>query len=261
MASHLRGILRYRDFLYFLIVLDIKRKYRQTMVGVAWVLFQPITLTLILVVLFSRWYRQMGENTEIPYALFTYTALVPWTYFSRALQSGVPRIVTLASLVQKINFPRAAIPTASVFTAAFDMGLTMLGLFALMWYYGVAWTRAIFAFPAVFAIQTLFILGLTLLMAGANVYYRDVQYALPFLLQILLLATPIIYPVSQIPAVFKPVYFINPQAGITELYRWMFLGMPFAPESVSFSVAAGLGIFAIGAFFFSRWEKRFADVI
>ncbi|UCF80053.1 MAG: ABC transporter permease [Acidobacteriota bacterium] len=261
MVSHLREILRYRDFLYFLIVLDIKRKYRQTMAGVVWVLFQPIMLTLVLVFLFSRWYGQMGGGTEIPYALFTYTALVPWTYFSRALQGGVPRIVVLGALVKKINFPRAAIPTASVFTAAFDMGLAMLGLFALKWYFGVAWTRAIFAFPAVFAIQTLFLLGLTLLMAGANVYYRDVQYALPFFLQILLLATPIIYPASQIPAVFRPIYFINPQAGITELYRWMFLGMPFAAKPVAFSAVAGVGIFAVGAFFFGRWEKRFADVI
>ena len=261
MVSHLRGILRYRDFLFFLVVLDIKRKYRQTMIGVVWVLFQPIMLTLVLVVLFSRWYSRMGGDTEIPYALFTYTALVPWMYFSRALQSGVPRIAMLGSLVQKINFPRAVIPTAAVFTAAFDMGLTMLGLFALMWYYGIAWTRAIFAFPAVFAIQTLFILGLTLFLAGANVYYRDVQYAIPFFLQILLLATPIIYPVSQIPSFFKPIYFINPQAGITELYRWMFLGMPFAPKSVAFSVAAGIGIFVVGGILFSRWEKRFADVI
>jgi lipopolysaccharide transport system permease protein len=261
MASHLRGILRYRDFLYFLIVLDIKRKYRQTMVGVVWVLFQPIMLSLVLVVLFSRWYSQMGGNTEIPYALFTYTALVPWTYFSRALQGGVPRITMLGALVQKINFPRAIIPTASVFTAAFDMGLAMLGLFVLMWYYGVAWTRAIFAFPAVFVIQTLFLLGLTLLLAGVNVYYRDVQYALPFFLQILLLATPIIYPASQIPSFFRPVYFLNPQAGITELYRWMFLGMPFATKSVAFSVAAGVGIFVVGGGLFSRLEKRFADVV
>lgn len=260
MKQEIRRLIRYRDFLYFLIVLDIKRRYRQTVAGLFWIVFQPLALALVFVVLFSDWYGQGGES-ETPYLSFTYTGLVVWTFFNRALSVGTPRLVHYASLVRKINFPREMLPAAAVGTAVFDMALTMVALVAINFHFGVSWFPQLVWFPAVLLLQVVFTFGLTLLLAGVNVYYRDVQYVLPFFLQLWFFVTPIIYRADQIPELFRPLFYVNPLVGVVELYRWMFLGIPYDLRSVMFSIVSTFAVMVVAYVAFRRMEKRFADVI
>jgi lipopolysaccharide transport system permease protein len=260
MWNPLRRLAAYRDLLYFLVVMDIKRRYRQSFVGVVWVLFQPFAMTLVFVAVFSHWYRQ-PEGHDAPYSLFAYTGLVPWMFFSRSLQVGVPRLSALGSLIQKVNFPRLTIPLASVCTSAFDMTLALAGLAVLKAACGSPWRIEMAALPAVFAMEFMLVLGLTQILSGLNVYYRDVQFALPFFLQMFLLASPIIYRTEQVPGALKPLLALNPMTGITGLYRWMFLGLPLEAGAVQASVLISTSVFVLGCILFQRWEKTFADVI
>jgi lipopolysaccharide transport system permease protein len=260
MIRYIHALLEYRELLYFLFVREVKSKYKQTALGVAWALLQPLTLMLVFTVVFSLFARLPSDG--VPYAVFSYCALVPWQFFAGVIGRGVGSLVSNQVLVQKVYFPRELIPLAIIGAAIVDFAVGMALFAGLLWYYGISWSLVTWLVVPLFLVQCIFIIGLIFLLAPMNVFYRDIGFIIPVALQLLMFATPIIYPLSIVPERLRPYYILNPLAGIIDGYRRIFLhnAVPDWPSLLAATVTSTL-VFIVGFLYFKRVEFKLADVL
>lgn len=256
----LRELWEYRELLYFLTWRDVKVRYKQTALGASWAIIQPLSTMVV----FSLFFGGLASvpSDGVPYPLFSFAALVPWTFFSNGLTQSANSVVLSQNLITKIYFPRLAIPLATVLSGLVDLVLAFLVLVGLMMYYGVVpGPRVIWLAPLVLlALATA--LGVGLWLAALNVQYRDVRYAVPFLTQLWLFATPVAYPSSLLDEPWRTLYGINPMVGVVEGFRWTLLGSGPSPgPMVLVSTAAAVVVLVGGALYFRRMERTFADVV
>jgi len=250
----------YRELLYFLTWRDIKVRYKQTVLGAAWAIIQPFFTMLIFSLVFGRLAKMPSDG--IPYPIFAYAALVPWTFFANGLGQASNSLVASSNLIKKVYFPRLAIPLATVFSGVVDFVLAFIMLLGLMFYYHVVPTVNVVWLPFLFLLAFVTSLGVSLWLSAMNVQFRDVKYAIPFLTQFWLFATPIAYPSSLLSEPWRTLYGINPMVGVVEGFRWALLGADTAPGPIIIvSSLAALFLLISGAFYFRRMEKTFADVV
>ena len=256
----LRELLEYRELLFFLVWRDIKVRYKQTLLGAAWAVLQPF-LTMVVFSIFFGWLAGMPSD-GVPYPLFVYTALVPWTFFANALTHASNSLIEHERMLTKVYFPRLLIPMAAVLAGFIDFCIAFCILIGVMIYYGLFPSMAILTVPLFVLMAAITALGVGLWSAALNVQYRDVRYVVPFLIQLWLFATPIAYSSSLIPEQWRPLYGLNPMAGVVEGFRWALLGGSDAPNALLFVSALILVLlFTGGLFYFQRMEDTFADVV
>jgi lipopolysaccharide transport system permease protein len=250
----------YRELLYFLVWRDVKVRYKQTFIGASWAIFQPAMTMAIFTVVFGNFAKIPSDG--LPYAVFAYTALLPWTYFSTALSRSGTGLVSNANLITKVYFPRLIIPLASVIAPAVDFLFAFLLLLGLMAWFGIVPTWGILVLPLFFLLAMITALAIGLWLAPLNARYRDVGHTIPFVTQFWMFASPVVYPVSLIPESWRLLYSLNPMVGVIEGFRWALLGKgatDFSPMLVS--VAVVLVLLIGGVVFFKRMERTLADVI
>ena len=261
LTSSFVEFLSYRELLWTLTLREVKVRYSQTSLGVAWAVAQPLSLTLAFTIFFGRFAGV--PNDGIPYPIFYYSALLPWTFFTTCLAFGVPSLVTNVNLVTKVYFPREILPMASVLSALVDYGAATVAFGLLLVIYRTVPTIAlVFLIPMVI-IQLVLAIGVTLIFAAINVSYRDVRYAIPLVSQLWLYATPVIYPLSVIPEHLRTAYLlVNPMAPIIESYRAVLgAGSSPDPKLLTLSAISSSLLLVTGYSYFKRAERRFADVI
>lgn len=250
----------YRELLYFLVWRDVKVRYKQTVLGVAWAILQPVATMVVFSVFFGRLAGLSSDG--VPYPLFSLTALVPWTFFATGLVQASNSLVGNQQLITKVYFPRLAIPIASVLAGVVDFALAFCVLVGVMLAYGTApGLRAIWILPwLLLAFGTA--LGVGLWLAALHVRYRDVRYIIPFLVQLWLLATPIAYPSSLLAEPWRTIYGLNPMVGVVDGFRWALLGTGTPPgPAVALSTVVAAALLLGGTVYFRRTEQTFADVI
>ncbi|RJP32465.1 MAG: ABC transporter permease [Actinobacteria bacterium] len=256
----LRDIWRYRELLYFLTWRDIKVRYKQTIIGGAWAILQPLLVMAIFSIFFGR---LLGvPSDDIPYPLFSYSGLVIWTFFANGVTFSANSLVVEANMIKKVYFPRMIAPLSSILSCLLDFTLAFMVLIIMMLFYGRGPTLAVFWLPLFLLLAMVTTTGVGLWFSALNVMYRDVRYALPFLVQAWLFATPIAYPSSILSGAWKVIYGVNPMAGVVEGFRWALLGAETRPGGI-IAVSSGVAVLLLvsGAFFFRRTERIFADVI
>lgn len=259
-ALQLKELWAYRELLYFLVWRDVKVRYKQTALGVSWAIIQPVFTMVIFSLFFGRLAKMPSDG--IPYPLFSYAALVPWTFFSHGLTLASNSLVGSANLIKKVYFPRLAIPIASVTSGAIDFVIAFIVLLGMMIYYGIVPTLNVIWLPLLLLITFVTSLGVSLWLSALNVQFRDVRYMIPFLTQLWLFATPIAYPSSLLSEPWRTLYSLNPMVGVVEGFRWALLGTDTAPGPILIvSSLAALALLVGGAFYFRRLEKTFADVV
>ncbi|HEV3471022.1 MAG TPA: ABC transporter permease [Pyrinomonadaceae bacterium] len=249
----------YRELLYFLTWRDIKVRYKQTLMGAAWVVLQPLATMLIATLVFNKFARL--DSGSLPYPLFAYAGLLLWTFFSNGVTSGTYSLVSNSNLVTKVYFPRAFIPAAAVGAGLVDLGIASLLLVALAAYYGVAPTPSLALAPAFVALAGLLALGTGMLVSALTVKYRDLRHALPFTMQFWMLASPVIYPVEIVPADWRWLLYVNPLVGILEGFRAALAGAPVPWPHVAVSLIVSVVVLLLAYYVFRRLEDTFADVI
>ena len=251
---------QYRELLYFLVWRDIKVRYKQTVLGAVWAILQPFLTMLVFSLFFGRLAKMPSEG--VPYPIFVYTALVPWTFFSSGLTRGSDSLVGSANLVKKVYFPRLAMPIARITAGLVDFVLAFIVLLGMMAYYHMLPTRNVVWLPVFVLLSIAIVLGVSFWLSALNVMFRDVQFITPFLAQFLLFATPVAYPSSLLPRAWRGLYGINPMVSVVEGFRWTLLGtsMDLMPV-LAVSTASALLVLVSGAFYFRRMERTFADVI
>lgn len=258
-ALDLRGFWAYHELLYFLIWRDVKVRYKQTVLGVAWAILQPVIMIVIFSVIFGRVAGLPSDG--IPYALFAYAGVVTWTFFSGAVTKSGNSLVGSSHLITKVYFPRMMVPAAAVLAAVVDLLLAFVVLVPLMVYYGVAPRWQIVTILPVIVLLILLAFGVGMWMSALNVKYRDVGFILPFLIQIWMFLSPVIYPSSALPPKFRTVMMFNPVSGIIEASRSALFGLPFNWPAILISCVITFLILVCAAFWFRRMEREFADVV
>jgi lipopolysaccharide transport system permease protein len=250
----------FRELVYFFVWRDIKIRYKQTAIGAAWAVLQPLLTMLIFSLFFGRLAHIPSEG--LPYPIFYYSALLPWMYFAAALQNATNTIVENQRVITKVYFPRLALPLASVLSGLVDFAVSFAMFVVLMIYYGIRPTPAILWFPAFILLAILTALGVGLWLSALNALYRDVRYVLPFLVQFWLFASPVAYPASLVPQKWRWLYGLNPMAGVIEGVRWSLTGHTSPPGRLIFvSTAAVLILLASGLAYFQKVETTVADVV
>jgi len=259
-ALNLRELWHYRELVYFLTWRDIQVRYKQTVLGVAWIVLQPLLTTLVLTVIFGNLARLPSD--DLPYAVFAMAALVPWNFFAGAFSRGSLSLVGSANLISKVYFPRLAIPIASVLAGFADLGIALLVLFGLALYYGLLPTAALLSLPLWLLLALGAALGVGLWLSALSVQYRDVGHVVPFFVQLWFYATPVVYPVSLVPERWRIWLGLNPMASVAEGFRWAVLGKAAPPVGMLLlSVGVVAALLISGAFVFRRMERTFADVV
>jgi lipopolysaccharide transport system permease protein len=257
---NLREFWEYRDLLRLLAWRDIKVRYKQTALGAAWAILQPLLTMAVFSLVFGRLAKVPSDG--LPYPIFAFTALVPWGFFSTSLTQSSNSLVGNANLIKKVYFPRLVVPMASSASALVDMGIAFVVLLGFMMGYRIAPTWNVIWLPALVLLALVTSLGVGLWLAALNVRYRDVRYVVPFLVQFWLLATPIAYPSSLLSEPWRTLYGLNPMAGVVEGFRWALLGSGTAPGPiVAVSSLAAVVLLITGVLYFRRMEATFADVV
>jgi lipopolysaccharide transport system permease protein len=251
----------YRELLYFLAWRDIKIRYKQTALGLAWAVLQPLLTMLIFALFFGRLAKMPSDN--VPYPLFAFAALAPWTFFANGLTQSSNSLVGSANLIKKVYFPRLVVPISVVLGGLPDFALSFVVLLGMMLYYGIYPQLAILVWlPLLLLLTTVTALGCGLWLSALNVKYRDVRYIVGFLTQIWMFATPVVYPASLLSGRWRLVYSLNPMVGVVEGFRWALLRTDTAPGlSVVISATTATLILVSGTFYFRRMEKTFADIV
>jgi lipopolysaccharide transport system permease protein len=255
----LREIWAHRELLYFLIWRDLKVRYKQTLFGVSWVVLQPILMTLVFALFLGKIARVPSGN--VPYMLFLYSGLLPWTFFTNAVSTSSHSLIASAPMITKVYFPRSLVPLAAVLVRLSDFLAASVILFILMVYYGRAFTSAMLLVPFLMLHLTLLALSLGLLFAALNVKYRDIGTVLPVLLQLWLFASPVIYPATFVPAKWKWLYDLNPLTGLISGFRAALLNAGFDWRGLLVSLSITLVLLIYSTFVFKRMEDEFADVV
>jgi lipopolysaccharide transport system permease protein len=254
-----RDLWDYRELLFFLVWRDIKVRYKQTLLGASWALIQPTLQLVVFTIIFGR---LAGVNTNgIPYPLFNLAGLLPWQFFANTVAQAANSLVGSASIVRKVYFPRLAIPTASVLAGTVDFGLSFLILLALMFWYQWAPTPAVFLLPLFLILGMITALGVGFWLSAINARYRDVRHATPFLIQLWLFATPVVYPSNLIEGHWQLVYALNPMVSVVEGFRWALLGTQPPSLLMFISVTTAVALFSSGLLYFQAVERKFADII
>jgi lipopolysaccharide transport system permease protein len=250
----------FRELVYFFAWRDIKVRYRQTILGGLWAIIQPFFTMVIFSLFFGRLAKVPSDG--LPYPIFTYAALVPWTFFANALNQASNSLVLSSNMIKKIYFPRLALPIAAVVAGVIDFVLALVVLLGMMLYYGQLPTTNIVWLPLFLLLALVTSLGVSLWLAALNVQFRDVRYTIPFLTQAWLFVTPIAYPSSIVPEIWRPLYGLNPMAGVAEGFRWALLGTQTPPGPMTIvSGLVALALLISGAFYFRRMEQGFADML
>jgi homopolymeric O-antigen transport system permease protein len=265
-SLQLREVWKYRELLYFLAWRDMKVRYKQTALGVAWAILQPVATTIIFTIFFGR---LAGISSDgLPYPLFALAGVLPWNLFSQGLSQSSLSLVGSSQLISKVYFPRLVIPIASVLTGVVDFGVGFLILLGMMAHYHVMPTAAFVFVPFFVLLATSSALGIGLWLSALNVRYRDVRYVVPFFIQIWLFVTPVIYPASRVAVMLKAhglpswLYGLNPMATVVEGFRWSAIGGKAVPLStMAASCAVTVALLVFGAFYFRRTERSFADIV
>ena len=251
---------KYRELLYFLSWRDIKVRYKQTVLGAAWAIIQPFFTMAVFSLFFGKLAKVPSDG--IPYPLFAYAALVPWTFFANGLSQSADSLVGSANLIKKVYFPRLVIPISSVLSGLVDFVLAFVVLLGMMLYYGLVPTVNVIWLPLLLILALVTALGTGFWLSAMNVQFRDVRYTIPFLIQLWLFATPIAYPSSLLTEPWRTVYGLNPMVGVVEGFRWALLGTQTAPGAIILvSALVAVTLFVSGAFYFRRMEKTFADIV
>jgi lipopolysaccharide transport system permease protein len=259
-SLRLHELWEYRELLYFLAWRDIKVRYKQTALGVAWAIIQPF----FTMVIFSIFFGKLGRipSDGIPYPIFAFAALVPWTFFAHGLNQSSNSLVSGAQLIKKVYFPRLIVPVAAVVSGVVDFVLAFIVLLGMILYYGLVPTANVVWLPAFLLLALITSLGVGLWLSTLNVQYRDVRHAVPFITQFWLFATPIAYPSTLLSEPWRTLYGLNPMVGVVEGFRWALLGTDTRPGAMIFvSCLMAIAILITGAFYFRRMEKTFADVV
>ncbi len=254
-----RELKEYRDLLYFWVLREIKILYKQTVLGFTWALIRPVASMIVFSVVFGKLAKVPSDG--IPYPIFAYTALMPWTYFSQSLTKSTDSLVQQASVISKIYFPRLIIPMAPVLAGLLDFCLSFLVFFILMFVYHVQPTWNVFYIPLLVLIMVLTASGLGMWMSALGIQYRDVRQAMIFIVQLLMYASPVVWPISIIPLKYRMIYGIYPMACVLEGFRAALIGRhPMPWDLIAVGSVFAIFLFITGALYFQRMEKNFADV-
>ena len=259
-GATLKELWEFRELLFFLVWRDVKVLYKQTAIGAAWAVIQPVLTMLIFTLVFGRFAKIPSDG--VPYPIFTYVALLPWMYFAKALNQSTLSLVSNSNLITKVYFPRVMLPMAAMLAGLVDFALSFGVLLAMMLWYGIAPNASIVFLPVLVFQMMATALSVSLWLSAINVRYRDVGQAMPFLIQIWMFASPVAYPTNLVPENWRLLYSFNPMAGVIEGFRWALLGKQ-APELLPIAVSALVvaALLLSGLFFFKRMEKTFADVV
>jgi lipopolysaccharide transport system permease protein len=259
-SLNLKDLWAYRELLYFLTWRDIKVRYKQTLLGASWAIIQPLFTMLLFTLFFGKLAHMPSDG--LPYPIFAYVGLLPWTFFSNAVTNSGNSLVGSSNLITKVYFPRMIIPGAAVGAGLVDFAIAFIVLIGLMIYYQVTITWNIVMLPVLTILITLLAIGVGMWTSALNVKYRDIRYALPFMIQLWLFASPVIYPTSLMPEKWRWVLWLNPLTGIIEGFRASLLGTNrFDWSAVGVSTAVTLAILVYSAYTFRRMEKVFADIV
>ncbi|MDP6376438.1 MAG: ABC transporter permease [Pseudomonadales bacterium] len=251
----------YREVIFYLTWRDVKVRYKQTIFGASWAIMQPLLTMVIFSIIFGRVAKIPSDG--IPYPIFSYAALLPWTFFASSVTKASNSLVGGGGMVKQIYFPRLAIPLSSMMSGAVDFVLAFSVLVVMMMYYGIVPTLNVIWLPALLLLTVITALGVSLVLTAMNVQFRDVKHAIGFLIQAWMYATPVVYPLSVIEdPLWKLVYALNPMVGVVEGFRWALLGTQTAPgEYILISAAMAVVLFVFGLYYFKRMERTFADVM
>jgi lipopolysaccharide transport system permease protein len=259
-SLQLGEIWAYRELVWFLILRDIKVRYKQSILGSMWAILQPLLTMLVFTVFFGNLAKVPSD--DLPYPLFSYAALVPWYFFASGLTLASNTLVSSQSLIKKVYFPRLVMPLAAVLSGGVDLVLSFLVLVVMMFWYGVPLTAHVVYLPLLLVVALVTSLGASFWLCALNVKYRDVRHTLPFLVQFWMLATPVAYSSSLLEEPWRTVNALNPMVGVVEGFRWALLGTDTAPGlMICVSGAVALSLIVSGAFYFRRAERYFADVV
>jgi lipopolysaccharide transport system permease protein len=266
MSLGLAEIWAYRELLYFLVWRDIKVRYKQTALGAAWAVLQPLMTMIVFTVFFGK-LANVGSD-GLPYPLFSYAGLLPWTFFAQGLSMSSDSLVGQSALIKRVYFPRLVIPASSVLAGTVDFSIAFVILLGMMVGYHVHPTAAIVFLPLFLLLALATSLGVGVWLSALNVEYRDVKYVVPFVIQIWLFVTPVIYPSAKVTKWLAAhglpgwLYGLNPMTGVVEGFRWALFGVGARPGPVvAASAAMSLGMLVAGAYYFRRMERTFADVV
>jgi lipopolysaccharide transport system permease protein len=248
-----------RELLYFLVWKDVKVKYKQASLGIAWAVLQPLLGMLLFTLLFGRVAKLPSDG--LPYPLFYFASLLSWTYFSTALTTASNSVISNTSLVSKVYFPRILLPAAGVIASVLDLAIASVILVGLIAFYQVPLTLPLLFVPLVLVLLIVFALGVGQFLAALNVNYRDVKHALPFLVQLWFFASPVVYPLSMVPERYQWLIALNPLTGIIETTRALLADRPVPWEALWISCTVIVLVYVFGLRYFQRTERRFADVI
>src|SRR5664280_1952731 len=261
-ALELRELWKYRELLYFLTWRTILVRYKQAVIGVAWAALNPLLTMIVFTVVFNMALGIKSPAADVPYAVFSFSGLLPWNFFAGALSLSGVSLVGNANLLTKVYFPRLVIPISAVLAGLVDFGISFLVLLGLMAVYGITPTWHIVFLPVFVALAFVTALGVSLWLSALHVLYRDVQYVIPFLVQLWMFVSPVIYPINKIPAgPLRTAFALNPMTGVIGGFRWALLGQQFPGGYVWVSLAVVGVLFITGLFYFKRMETVFADVV
>jgi len=255
-----RELYRYRDLFFFLVWRDIKTRYAQSILGVGWAIIQPLFSMVVFTIVFGNLAKVSSDG--MPYAIFSYTALVPWTYFSGSLTSSSGSLLSASGMLTKVYFPRLVIPLAPALAKLVDFAIALLILFGLMLFFRVSPTAGVFAIPLLIVLMFLAATGMGMWFTALAIQYRDINYAMNFIVQLMMYGSPVIYPVSSVPEQYQTLYALNPMVGVIEGFRAALLGTrPMPWDWIAIGAAVAAFLFLTGALYFRRMERIFADVV
>ncbi|MDP2966054.1 MAG: ABC transporter permease [Pelolinea sp.] len=259
-ALNLRDLWIYRELILFMTWRDLKVRYKQTLLGASWAVLQPFLTMVVFSIFFGNLAKVPSDG--VPYPIFSYTALIPWTLFSKALHDASRSLVASSHMITKVYFPRMILPLASVLAGVVDFFIAFVVLIGMMVYYRIAPTTNVWALPLFLILALVTAIGVGLWLSALNVLYRDINYVLPFLTQFWMFLTPIAYPSSMVPQRFQVLYALNPMTGVVEGFRWVLLGSGQAPGTMTLvSSLVAILLLVTGLVYFRRMERQFADMV
>jgi lipopolysaccharide transport system permease protein len=256
----LKELWNYRELLFILVWRDIKVRYKQTALGALWAILQPVLATVVFSIFFGRFAKVPSDG--IPYPVFAYVGLLPWQLFAYALNESANSLVSNQNLIRKVYFPRLVIPLSAILAGLVDFAIAFVVLLGLFWKYHIVPSASLVVLPVFILLAVASALAMGLWLSALNVQYRDVRYTIPFLTQLWLFATPVVYPSSLVPAKWRALYGLNPMAGVVEGFRWALLGKAANPGPLVW-VSAGMVVLLLlgGVIYFRRMESTFADIV
>jgi lipopolysaccharide transport system permease protein len=260
-ALNLKDLWVYRELVYFLTWRNLKVRYKQTALGASWAILQPFLTMVVFSIFFGNLAKIPSDG--VPYPIFSYTALLPWTLFAKALTDASHSLVQNSHMITKVYFPRLILPLASILSGLVDFALAFLVLFAMMLFYGIYPASAIWTLPLFVLLAMITALGVGIWLSAMNVLYRDIGYVLPFLTQFWMTLTPIAYPASLLPEKWRLIYALNPMTGVVEGFRWALLGSAASAPTGMLAVSSTISVIILitGLLYFRRMERRFADMV